>query len=84
MNLYKAILQSGILDEFLAHATPEMPTPVLYAWLKRHPKLTALRIEWPGDIRDMRRKMNCPAKHGGTRPAPAQRGFTIRNRRAVA
>ena len=87
MNLYKAIITTGILDEFIAHATPETPTPVLYAWVKRHPALAAVTIEWPNDIRDIRRKLNCPAKQGCKRPPPARTGYTIRNdkgRRAAA
>ena len=81
MNLKKAMKQAGILNEFLAKATPEMPTPVLYAWIKKHPALTSFTIEWPYDIRDIRRKLKCPAKAGGKRPPPKGPRIEVRNGR---
>ena len=84
MNLYKAIQQAGLLDEFLKQATPETPTPVLYAWVRRHPALADITIEWPNDIRDIRRKLGCPAKAGGKRPPPTGPRYMARSRRALA
>lgn len=84
MTLYQAIQKAGILNEFLATATPEMPTPTLYAWIRKHPALIPYTIEWPYDIRDMRRKLKCSAKAGGKRPPPKGLRIEVRNGRVLA
>lgn len=72
MNLSQAISKAGIVKEFRTFATPTTLTSEVFTWLRNHPKLKKMKIEWPKGVQYQRERWNCRATHGGKRPGPSR------------
>lgn len=76
MRLYDALRKHDLVDAFRAIATPETSSDDVLAWCKQQPALA--RTHWPLTLRDVRRKLNCPAARGGNRGTRGKPFMSVR------
>jgi hypothetical protein len=77
MTLHRALVKLELLDEFSRRATPETSSADLLAWLKE--KLAGHEIEYPQNLRFLRKRFGHAAPPGGARPAGKNPGISVRN-----
>ena len=76
MTLHRALVKLELLDEFSRRATPETSSADLLAWLKE--KLAGHEIEYPQNLRFLRKRFGHAASQGGARPGGRKAGIIVR------